>query len=147
MNKQNLFDTLKAKPVEELRDLARKSGLTPHHRAKPETLARQIVEATAPKPIQPQIHAAEMTEAQKKYIYDRRLKTEDEVRAVFNTWPKIQIQFNGDDTFTMSCNGSVETMHMTSKEAVMVLKGREVAKGAYRMVQMDSRGDKIMRAG
>lgn len=130
MNKLNLFDTLKAKPIEELRDLARKSGLTPHHKAKPETLARQIVEATAPKPTQQ--HAPVVKEA--PYMH-----SEEEVRAMLEPYKNITLRFPGDGTFIMSNGKAEDSLHLTTPVAVILgpKHARLINRGELRPISMD----------
>lgn len=139
MTTQNLYDNLSAKPIEELRDLARKSGLTPHPKAKPETLARQITEKVAtPNPQAQQKHPVRVADP---------LNSEDDVRELLSAWPSVMVQFHGDDTFTMTCRGAVESMHMTSKPKTIRTKAAIISRGALRPVEMDMDGTKIMRAG
>lgn len=130
MNKLNLFDTLKSKPVEELRTLAIKSGLKPHPRAKPETLARQIVEATAPKPTQQQ--APVTREAP-------HMHSEEEIRSMLAPYKNISVSFPDDGTFIMTNGKAVESMHMTSVPAV-ILGPKHAAlinRGELRQLSMD----------
>lgn len=134
-----LYDTLAARPIEELRLLARKSGLTPHHKAKPETLARQIVEATAPKP--------QRVTAPKREREVLDVHSEGDVREMLAGFDKLALKFPGDGTFIMSCRGTEESIHMSSKESIIRKKAQIISRGALKPVTMNMDGATIMRAG
>lgn len=136
---QNLYETLKGKTVEELRTLAKQQGMTPHHRAKPETLARQIAEKVNAKPSNPR---ARQPQREAKEVHEM---TQDEVRQIVPA--TVALQFPGDGTFIMTCRGAEESMSLTASEKVIATKSRIISRGALKPVKMDFDGTMIMRAG
>lgn len=129
---QNLYETLATKSVEELRDLARKQGMTPHHRAKAETLARQIAEHVAVKPV---------PQAQQEPIAKPtpHMHSEDEIRDILAPFKNIRVEFPGDGTFVMRNGRAEDSLHMTTPREVILSPKHAVLinRGELRPISMD----------
>ena len=141
------FDKLKDLSREELVHLAVRQGLTPHHRSKPETIIKQIIEAatTPPKPpLQSMEHPAE------KKMPDAAVNTEEAVREAckaFFAKPGFEAIFT-PTTWHFRCRGAEDSGHMSTIMRVIRMKADTVSRGARRMVttkNMD--GHDVMMAG
>lgn len=123
------FENLKKLDINQLRELAIKQGLTPHHRSKPDTLIKAIIEHATTPAKQPQMqHPAEKKQEAPK------LNTEEEVRtacAVFFQKPGFEANFT-EETWHFKCKGSEDSGHLSVPMRVIKMKAESVSRGARR---------------
>lgn len=123
------FDELKARDVNDLRILAAKYGIKTHHRAKAETVAKQIVEFISNKPSENSLkHPAELPAKPPMVLH-----TEEEVRAALGTILEKQgfaARFLSDNTWLFQCRGAEESGHMSVPLRVIRSKAESVSNGA-----------------
>jgi hypothetical protein len=123
------FDELKSRDIADLRKLAAQYGIRTHHKQKPETIAKLIVEFVANKPTGEQLkHPAE--QPQKEPL---KINSEDEIRATIARQlekPGFTADFPGDDTWLFRCRGAEEAGHMSVPLRVIRSKAESVSRGA-----------------
>lgn len=138
---------LKALELPELKQVAAKHGIKLHHKAGAEKVLQAIIDHVSnAQPVK--ARADEPAEAPQRKSVTPVLLSEDDVRQMLSKHEGkyFSLEFHGDDTFTMRCNGAEESMHMTSPAAVIKRRAESVARGAFkpRMVRLD--GELVMSA-
>lgn len=135
------FDNLSKMPLQELRVLAAQHGIKAHHKAKPETIARQIIEKVS-EPKQEMKHVAEKPK-------EAVLNTEEQVREACRPY-MAKDGFNAvftDTTWHFSCRGSEDTGHMSVPLRIIKMKAEMVSHGARKPVMISIDGVSMMAAG
>lgn len=141
---------LKALELPELKQVAAKHGIKLHHKAGAEKVLQAIIDHVSnaqpvkgQDEISPKRRVAQLRESAAPVLL-----SEDDVRQMLSKHEGkyFSLEFHGDDTFTMRCNGAEESMHMTSPAAVIKRRAESVARGAFkpRMVRLD--GELVMSA-
>lgn len=123
MNLNNLMSMDRPALVE----LALKHGLKPHHKAKAETIAKQIIEhVTQPK--QEDVHPSQVAKP------DPTLNTQEQVLDKIKPFVDrgLEATFSGD-TWTFKCRGAEECGHMSVPLRLIQQKARNVSYGARRL--------------
>jgi hypothetical protein len=139
---------LKALELPELKQVAAKHGIKLHHKAGAEKVLKAIIDHVSnAQPVK--ARADEPSEAPQRKSAAPVLLSEDDVRDALAKQLErdaFKVEFHGDDTFTMRCNGAEESMHMTTPAAVIKRRAESVARGAFkpRMVRLD--GELVMSA-
>lgn len=139
------LEAMKALPLAELRTLALKQGVMVHHKAGAEKILAAIVD---------KVTAEQRAKVQKpensKALEPKEkmpLLSEEEIRvglARFTEKEAFKIEFHGDDTFTLSCNGAEDSMHMTTPGLVIKRRAEIIAKGARRPRMIEIDGTKVL---
>lgn len=141
------FNRLKEMPIDDLKQLAVKEGVTFHHRiSKPETLAKLIIEhVTQPQKAPEMKHPAEQPTKAAPV-----LNTEDEVREACERYfakDGFRAEFE-DDTWRFRYKGAEDSGHMTVPLRVIKMKAMSVAQGAKRpFIVKNELGQEVMLAG
>lgn len=148
-NFDNILQLARDGKRDELVHLAITQGLPkPHPRAKPQTIAQQIIDhVTTPARAQPEHMKHPAEKAQPAPL---KINTEAEVREVcapyFNK-EGFQAIFRDDDTWHFRYKGAEDSGHMSVPLRVLKMKAMSVAQGAHRLVTMKFDGEEVMRAG
>jgi len=121
------FDELKSRDVKDLRKLAAQYGIRVGGRAKPETIAKMIVEFIQNKPKQEMQHPAE-----KPAIQEAQLNTEEAVRHALGDLlnkPGFFAIFE-NNTWWFKYKGAEECGHMSVPLRLIKTKAMQVSRGA-----------------
>lgn len=139
------FENLTKLPIEELRTLAAQHGIKPHHKAKPETLAKQIID----KVVNPAPKKQEMQHPAQKPAAAPVINTEEQVREACKAYfsrEGYEVTFTGE-TWHFKYAGAEDTGHMSVPLRIIRMKAESVARGARKPVTINFDGERIMAAG
>jgi hypothetical protein len=123
------FDNLKKMSPEQLREIAGKQGLKVHHKAKPETVIKQIMEAAlTPQQAPVMHHVAEESIAPVDH------NTPEEVEAAIAHIKARQPAFESkydlrENTWHFACNGALECGNLDIPLRVIVTKANTISRG------------------
>ena len=121
------LENLLALPPEQLRIEAEKQGLKPHHKAKPETIAKQLMDKITNPP-----KAEEMKHPAEKKTEPAKVNTQEEVRkACEKIFQKegYEVEFKGE-TWRFKYKGAEDSGHMSVPLRVIKMKAESVGHGA-----------------
>lgn len=141
------FDNLKSMSREELVSLAIKQGLSPHHKAKPETIIKQIIDKVST----PQATPAEYVDPRLMQKKEPKFNTEEDVeRAVADIKAKVRdfvTEYNHEErTVTFKCRGREEChnlsvpLHWLKKCASLASQGKISPMGRPEFDSMNASG-------
>jgi len=138
--------SLKSLELPELKQVAAKHGIKLHHKAGAEKVLQAIIDHVSN--AQPVKTKADEQQPVKVKPVAKLLNQSDVEQALAKQLEReaFKIVFHGDDTFTISCNGAEESLHMTSPVVVIKRRAESVARGAFRprMIKLD--GELVMSA-
>lgn len=136
------FDNLKTLSPDQLRELAGKQGLKVHHKAKPETIIKQIIES-ALKPATP----AEMQHVAEKPQQPVHHNTPDDVEAAIADIkakiPQFESRYDLDEnTWYFKCKGAEECGNLAIPMRIIKLKAASVSRGRIALMGLDGHFDR-----
>lgn len=155
------FDQLKALPREQLVATAHKLQLQVHHKAKPETIAKQIWEKTYPnvtaKPTEDN-YVDPRLKAKKEDVYLTVEQVEDAVAPIKKERPQFETRYFDLDGFEVknpeearvvqfSCLGAVESHNMTTPQRVLRNRASLVKQGKIALMAHREHFDKGVSTG
>lgn len=136
------YDNLQKLELPELRTLAIQQGMTPHHRAKKDTLIRQIIEHVTQPPVKKDMkHPAEQPPKEAK------LNTEADVSEAIKPFMKEGYQaIFTEENWHFKYKGAEDCGHMSVPLRVIRMKAESVSRGARnpKMVKID--GEMVLDA-
>lgn len=140
------FENLKTMTREQLRDLAIKQGLSPHHKAKSETIIKIIMEAAlTPQKLPEMQHVAEKPVAP----VDRNTPEEIEtaIAKIRERQPKLETRYDAEEnTWHFRCLGAEECGNMDIPLRVIVSRASIISRGRLVMRGMTEHFDRTMSA-
>jgi hypothetical protein len=99
------FDNLKELPREQLVILAAKQGLSVHHKAKPETIIKQIMDNLTPQ--KPQVSQEKDVAKEKKEVKNTETQIVALLEEAKQRQPKLEWEINAEErTFHARCAGA-----------------------------------------
>jgi hypothetical protein len=133
------FNALKDLSREQLVELAGKQGLSVHHKAKPETIVKQIMDNTlvqqTPHNMQ---HPAEKVVA--PVVKFTPEQVEEAIASIKARVPAFQSSYT-EDNWHFKCNGAEEVGNLAIPLRVIVMKAGNVSKGRRMMRRLTDFGD------
>lgn len=112
---------------EQLRELAGKMGLHVHHKAGKDTIIKQIVDSTQPKPKQSMEHPAQAPVAPK--ISTSPEEVDEAIAKIKEAKPAFQAIYPGDGTWIFKFNGAEDSGSLCQPLRTIVAKAHNVARG------------------
>ncbi len=142
----NDFENLKKLSRDELRDLAFKQGLQVHHKAKAETIIKQIIEFSTTPVKQDMQHVAEKPVAP---VYDNTPEDiEEAIAHIKAQHPAFVSKYDiKDNTWEFSCKGAVESGNMAIPLRVIVRRAEIIRRGRLQLIGLNDHFDKTTAGG
>ena len=133
------FDNLKTMSREQLVQLANTQGVPVHHKAKPETIIKAIMDKTlTPQQTQSLQHAAEKPVA--PVVKHTAEEVEAAIASIKARVPAFQASYT-EDNWHFKCNGVEEVGNLAIPLRVIVMKAGNVSKGRRVMRRLSDFGD------
>lgn len=141
------FEHLKTMDASQLREIAGKQGLHVHHKAKNETVIKQIMEsALLPKSPTPEMQ--HMAAQPAKPVYNH---TEEDIEALIAPIkariPQFEAIYPNDGTWIFRCKGAEESGNMSIPPRVIKMKAENVSRGRLILMGLNEHFDKTTASG
>lgn len=135
------LDRLKEMTPEALRELALKQGLTPHWKAKPETIIKQIVDhVTMAKPQEMQ-HVAETPKS--PVFHNTPEEVEAMLAEIKARVPAFESKYDlTENTWHFRCKGAEECGNLDIPMRVIKMKAQTISRGKLTLMGLNDHFDK-----
>jgi hypothetical protein len=143
------LDNLKSMSREQLVQLAITQGLSPHHKAKPETIIQQIIDkAFVPQAPQTEAVDPRLTKTPHVAVFNTPEEVEAMVADIKARQPKFTTQYNDEErTVKFSCNGAEQTHNLSVPLRWLKVKATEVSRGRAALMGLNDQFDKLPVSG
>ena len=157
------FENLKTMSREQLLEVAGKQGVRVHHKAKPETIIKQIMDAVlvpqrplsqTPEPSSPLVDPNECPRIAKLREQAERdkLNTPEMIEAALASikaaQPKFESSYNREEnTWTFKCLGAEESGNIFMPMRIILMKAGNVRRGKLALMGLNSEFDNTSAGG
>lgn len=141
------FENLKTMTPDQLRELAGKQGLRVHHKAKAETIIKQLMEAAlTPQALPKMEHIAEA--AQEPVDHNTPEQVEAAIAKIIERQPALERNYNAqENTWHFRCKGAEECGNLDIPLRVIVMKAGNISRGSLRLLALNEHFDRTTAGG